>query len=501
MLHQAPSSAVEQGTATPKAVLHDLLMALFTESDLRRWIHGGPESAVYNELPGEGGPLADFVFKLVAELARHGMINDRFFARLRSSRPLRHREIDKCAATWANGERPAGLTADRENAGPDGSSNVLGSNALFALIAFLVALLVGILARPGSGAPLLALGAFLLVWVALKWSRTDKPSRRKDLTFGGIGAYLVDKGSGSAIFSATWAALGWALGALAAQKCTSGDLRTNAPAQAIGASKAGDSEPRPEIPRSKTVTDVEDCPVGQQRIDGRCKNSSPPREAATPPLAKDLLQTMHVVSDCRQCEARIYIGSEDTGKLYKRVFFHECPKNEQDYHHCTVQFQPGKHTAILYDGEKRTTTTFEVPAPSPITPVLMLRSRALSVRDFPLHPKWGPLIQVSWNECLQIKLNIPEGEPILAPGAGKRKNARATFKDEHSHFFLNLRPGGYSMTFKPVPGYTEPGIILIQLDAGDWVPYHAQTHGDGQISFLCDAYCRYYLEKTYIPIK
>jgi predicted Ser/Thr protein kinase len=83
---------------SPRNELEDLLLSMFTEADMRRFVRylpGGEHMHV--ELPGATVPLKDLVHQAVNVLERHGRIDGRFFEALIRERPARGAEIQALA--------------------------------------------------------------------------------------------------------------------------------------------------------------------------------------------------------------------------------------------------------------------------------------------------------------------------------------------------------------------------------------------------------------------
>lgn len=76
----------------PFVTLAELLVALFSTSELRRFVATLPQGQeILNSVAGQGA--ADYAFEIAAALARHGLVDDALFDRLVSERPSRERDI------------------------------------------------------------------------------------------------------------------------------------------------------------------------------------------------------------------------------------------------------------------------------------------------------------------------------------------------------------------------------------------------------------------------
>lgn len=479
--------------------LHALVLDLFTAEEFRRWLRFGPDADIVSELPGESAADTAIVDKALGVLERHGRINANFFARMTTERDRKKEAIAAVATLWGSSAtgRPG-----------RGKSTPVVTGMISAATAFLLALVIGVLAPPGPGAPLLALGSFMLVWIAMKLTMVDGPANRKDVAVGGIGAFLVDRGSGNAIIVAVWAAVGGALGALTGRGCSGEDSqpRTLDELEPTGKPLAG-SGTAPVTPREKHIEDNANCQGGQMGNDGRCE--TPPLTSENDPGLGIKPYATYVVSDCRDCEARFYSVSGSTSKLHARVFFYDCPINEQGYHYCITNFSPGRYEVDFYEDSDKRHQVIEFPVGPSVSPVAMFRVRRLSIRDFAVHPKLGEKLRRHWDDCLEIKLNISGGKPALVTSGGgsgsisaerirkEWKHEYATFTDEYSHFFVGLKPGGYMVDFAEVDGFKEPSLKPFQLAGGDWAAYRVRVGEDGEVSFLYGAYCRYYWKFSY----
>jgi tetratricopeptide (TPR) repeat protein len=79
--------------------LEDLLLSMFTEDDVRRFVRYLPDGEhMHAELPGGAASLTELVHKTVSVLARHGRLDGAFFEALVAKRPARSGEIQALAA-------------------------------------------------------------------------------------------------------------------------------------------------------------------------------------------------------------------------------------------------------------------------------------------------------------------------------------------------------------------------------------------------------------------
>lgn len=88
----------------PEVALTELLLSLFSSSELRRLVRysfGAQGRAIEMSLPGaQSSPMAT-AQGVVAELVRRGLANPELFRRLREERPYRSREIDQVEQDWS----------------------------------------------------------------------------------------------------------------------------------------------------------------------------------------------------------------------------------------------------------------------------------------------------------------------------------------------------------------------------------------------------------------
>lgn len=98
-------------SSSRREALHCLLLDLFNEGELRRWIRNGVSPELAAGLPGESVSPSDLVDGTIGILERRGLIDGSFFSKLREERSGRGAEIDAVAALWATNpadlERPA----------------------------------------------------------------------------------------------------------------------------------------------------------------------------------------------------------------------------------------------------------------------------------------------------------------------------------------------------------------------------------------------------------
>jgi len=94
------ASMLREQEKTALLVLHELLVTMFSASELRRWLaHAGYEPHA-NALPGPNVSLDDLAEATVRILERRGLLDERFFKELRTARPARTMEIDVARYAW-----------------------------------------------------------------------------------------------------------------------------------------------------------------------------------------------------------------------------------------------------------------------------------------------------------------------------------------------------------------------------------------------------------------
>lgn len=84
----------------PLAALHALLLSMFNEHDLRRFVRfGGDGEAICAQLPGVGASLAELVDGVLEQICQRGLVRSTLM-RLRATFPRRIADIEKVAKLW-----------------------------------------------------------------------------------------------------------------------------------------------------------------------------------------------------------------------------------------------------------------------------------------------------------------------------------------------------------------------------------------------------------------
>jgi hypothetical protein len=98
-----------------EAALAELLMSLFDERGLRRFLRYGPDgAALYDELPSAPTEPAELAHQVVLCLIRRGLVNRSLFDRLRAERSERAADIEAVAQRWSGHLQPSRpVTASR----------------------------------------------------------------------------------------------------------------------------------------------------------------------------------------------------------------------------------------------------------------------------------------------------------------------------------------------------------------------------------------------------
>lgn len=167
----------------PQRALNDLLLALFTAEEFRRWLKLDLEANVEAELPGEAATAAELMDKAVSALERRGLIVDRFFRELATARPKRDADVERVRRMWLNWRSRAD--------GPSRSGRLAfwaGFLVLTALVTFVVEFLV-----PQLPSLVIALG---IVCIVLALDFLHRRRVTEGAASGGLGAYLVHEGWG-----------------------------------------------------------------------------------------------------------------------------------------------------------------------------------------------------------------------------------------------------------------------------------------------------------------
>ena len=98
----AVRSAGAQGVSVGREdMLEQLLLSLFTDVGLRRWISRDPECRVLaDKLPGAGASREDLAGTAIEAMTRHGHVDAGLFERLQTKFPRRDAEVRQVAAVW-----------------------------------------------------------------------------------------------------------------------------------------------------------------------------------------------------------------------------------------------------------------------------------------------------------------------------------------------------------------------------------------------------------------
>ncbi len=91
-------SRVKVDSSNPRKALHELLVVLFSEHDMRSL---ASEFGVDGNIPGSTASPSALAFGLVEALERHGLISGDFFASLRRRRPLRRDLVEPVMRLWS----------------------------------------------------------------------------------------------------------------------------------------------------------------------------------------------------------------------------------------------------------------------------------------------------------------------------------------------------------------------------------------------------------------
>lgn len=97
---RGPAPTAAPGPVRREQALVDLLLAMFSADELRRFAHYHHSDELAARLPGPDASAAALTHALVDELARRDLLDATFFARLRHERPRRARDIDAVARLW-----------------------------------------------------------------------------------------------------------------------------------------------------------------------------------------------------------------------------------------------------------------------------------------------------------------------------------------------------------------------------------------------------------------
>jgi tetratricopeptide (TPR) repeat protein len=85
--------------------LNALLLDLFSEAELRRWVYRALGKEADQALPGTSVSRDELCFQLVLRVERHGLVDENFFEQLIEERPGRAEDIRAVAALWRDERR------------------------------------------------------------------------------------------------------------------------------------------------------------------------------------------------------------------------------------------------------------------------------------------------------------------------------------------------------------------------------------------------------------
>lgn len=109
---QVLSEGAQEVSISREEFLEGLLLSLFTDVELRRWIARDPECRVIaDKLPGTGASREDLAATAIEAMIRHGLVDTGLFARLQAKFPRREAEVRRVAAVWDIALDPASDTA------------------------------------------------------------------------------------------------------------------------------------------------------------------------------------------------------------------------------------------------------------------------------------------------------------------------------------------------------------------------------------------------------
>lgn len=98
---QVRSEGAQDVSISREEFLEKLLLSLFTDVELRRWIARDPECRVIaDKLPGTGASREDLAGTAIEAMTRHGLIDAGLFERLQAKFPRRDAEVRHVAAVW-----------------------------------------------------------------------------------------------------------------------------------------------------------------------------------------------------------------------------------------------------------------------------------------------------------------------------------------------------------------------------------------------------------------
>lgn len=167
----------------PDGELHELLIALFSAGEFRRWLTNDLGEKIEAELPGENAPPAEQMTAAIEALERRGHLGERFFRELVSARPDRRAEIERVCWLWLT-SRPPGVVPSL--------AHRLGFWGALLLLTGLVAFVVEYL-MPRFPSLVIALG---VVCILLGLDYLHRRRAKEGAVSSGLGAYLVHEGWG-----------------------------------------------------------------------------------------------------------------------------------------------------------------------------------------------------------------------------------------------------------------------------------------------------------------
>ncbi len=102
------SPGIDNLVMTPEDALYQLLLSVFSADELRRWIRYDAErQRIAHDLPGATASASALVTAAIEALARHKLIDAKFFADLRRERERRSAEIARVEQLWQQHVSPA----------------------------------------------------------------------------------------------------------------------------------------------------------------------------------------------------------------------------------------------------------------------------------------------------------------------------------------------------------------------------------------------------------
>lgn len=119
IIHTAMRTTTEPDRS-PKEMLHDLVLKLYSAEEFRRQLRLGPYAEILPELPGELSSHATLVDGALAAIERRGWIDNGFFDWLVRDRPRQRQEIERIAALWT----PATLATTESDSNQAGATDL-----------------------------------------------------------------------------------------------------------------------------------------------------------------------------------------------------------------------------------------------------------------------------------------------------------------------------------------------------------------------------------------